>query len=65
MYHVSALGVDERMINVHYYNIIIIIIIIINVVLVVKLYLVIWFDLIEVYQRARKDSPVNQLVKSG
>ena len=65
MYHVSALGVDERMINVHYYNIIIIIIIIINVVLVVKLYLVIWSDLIEVYQRARKDSPVNQLVKSG
>ena len=64
MYHVSALGVDERMINVHYYNIIIIIIII-NVVLVVKLYLVIWSDLIEVYQRARKDSPVNQLVKSG
>ena len=63
MYHVSALGVDERMINVHYYNNIIIIII--NVVLVVKLYLVIWSDLIEVYQRARKDSPVNQLVKSG
>ena len=45
--------------------IIIIIIIIINVVPVVKLYLVIWSDLIEVYQRARKDSPVNQLVKSG